>query len=345
MVPATPHESTVSAEGRRSPTLADVADAAGVSLSTASLAFSGNKPVATPTRERVLAAAAGLGYAGPNPVARSLRQGRTGVVGVVVGQRLIDAFRDPVEIALLDGISEVLGAAGQSLLLLADARAGADLVEPARSLALDGVVFANCGLESEPSYDEFRARGVPMVAVEGPYLDGVTVVDIRHRDGTVALARHLRELGHERVACVSLPMRYRCARERLLGLHDVYPDAPHLEADNDLDLGRAAARELLDVAHPPTAIVAQSDLLAAGVVQEARARGLAVPGDLSVAGFDGVPTPWLDARLTTVVQPMQQKGRLAAEAALARIVGERADDVLLDVELRVGDTTGPAPRT
>ena len=98
----------------RAPTLADVAAAAGVSLSTASLAFSGNKPVSPATRDRVVAAAAALGWSGPNPLARNLRQGRSGVVGIAVGQ-LSTAFRDPAALAMLDGISEVLGAAGASL--------------------------------------------------------------------------------------------------------------------------------------------------------------------------------------------------------------------------------------
>src|SRR5690606_15621767 len=85
--------------GRLRVTLAHVAARAGVSRSTASLAFSGAGPVAEATRQRVLAAAAALGYAGPDPLARSLRQGRSGVVGVAIGDRLLDAFRDPVAVA------------------------------------------------------------------------------------------------------------------------------------------------------------------------------------------------------------------------------------------------------
>ena len=86
----------------------------------------------------------------------------------------------------------------------------------------------------------------------------------------------------------------------------------------------------------------QSDVQAAGVVLEARRRGLRVPEDLSVAGFDGVATPWLDLELTTVVQPLADKGRATAEAVLARIAGAGVTDVLLPVALRVGDSTGPA---
>ena len=92
-------------------------------------------------------------------------------------------------------------------------------------------------------------------------------------------------------------------------------------------------------------MVCQSDVQAAGVVLEARRRGMAVPGDLSVAGFDGVATPWLDLELTTVVQPLAEKGRATARAVLSRIAGEVVDDVLLPVRMRVGGSTGPVPAT
>ena len=100
------------------PTLAAVARLAGVSASTASLAFSGGGPVSVETKRRVLDAAEQLGYAGPDPRARSLRRGRSGIVGTVIEDSLSGAFRDPVNIAMLDGLSDVVGAAGASLLLL-----------------------------------------------------------------------------------------------------------------------------------------------------------------------------------------------------------------------------------
>ena len=100
-------------------TLSTVAARAGVSSSTASLAFAGSSRVAPATVERVLRAADELGYAGPNPVAASLRTGRSGVVGAVVGERLLYAFRDPVAVQLLDGLTEELGKLDVGLLLLA----------------------------------------------------------------------------------------------------------------------------------------------------------------------------------------------------------------------------------
>jgi DNA-binding LacI/PurR family transcriptional regulator len=318
----------------RTPTLVDVAAAAGVSLSTASLAFSGNKPVSEATRARVLAAATSLGYAGPNPLARNLRQGRSGVVGIAVGQ-LSAAFRDPAALPMLDAVSEVLGAAGMGLLLMGD--------DQRSGLPLDAAIYDNCGRETWAAYDDLVARAVPLVVVEGPAWPGATLVDIDHRAGAAAVARHLHDLGHRRVATLTLEFSHP-QREREAGLREVFPEAHVIGAcASDLAAAQAAASAYLASQPDVTAIVCQSDVQAAGVVLEARRRGLAVPGDLSVAGFDGVATPWLDLELTTVVQPLAEKGRATAEAALRRIAGEDVADQRLPVEMRVGGSTGPAP--
>ncbi len=170
------------------PTLAAVAARAGVSRSTASLAFSGAGPVAAETRERIFAAAAELGYAGPDPLAQSLRRGRSGVVGVIIGDRVLNAFRDPVQIALMDGLTEVLSPLGSSLLLLAGERAlaGPSLQQVAR-VPLDAAVFETCGEEDDPLVEQLRRRGVPMVGVEGPTREpDITLIEIDDRVGTAA---------------------------------------------------------------------------------------------------------------------------------------------------------------
>ena len=345
------------------PTLAAVAAHAGVSPSTASLAFADSPRVAAATRERVLAAAAELGYAGPDPLAASLRRGRSGVVGTFIGERLLYAFRDPVALQLLDGISEVLGSHDVGLLLLAGDSGRPSTTQIAR-IPLDAAIFATCGLEDDPALDLLRARGVPVVGVEGPEAEGVVLVDIDDRGSTRDLARHLQQLGHRRVQVVAMPLRldgsrgpvgpqrraqahYRDVRHRIEGVEDVFGPVPVFEtASNAVDEGAAAGRVLLDVApqRRPTAVVAQSDVLAAGVLQAADELGLRVPDELSVVGFDGADLPGLaPARLTTVVQPSAEKGRAAAQAAMELVAGGAPGNLVLPVAVRVGTTSGPVP--
>ncbi|HEY1969833.1 MAG TPA: LacI family DNA-binding transcriptional regulator [Pseudonocardia sp.] len=343
------------------PTLALVAARAGVSPSTASLAFSGSARVAPATRLRVLAAAEELGYSGPDPLAASLRRGRSGVVGAIITERLLYAFRDPVSVQLLDGMAEVLGPHGVGLLLLAG-DSGRPGQEQLARIPLDAAVFASCGLEDDPALELLRRRGVPLVAVEGPRIPGVPLIDVDNRAGAAELARHLHGLGHRRVAVVTLPLRldgshglidparravvsYRVVRQRLAGVAEVFGDVPAYEtASNSVDHGERAGRALLDAPDRPTAVLAQSDILAAGVLRAAAALGLRVPEDVSVAGFDGADLHWLrPALLSTVVQPTEEKGRAAARAVVELLGGSNPDDVLLPVSVRLGSTTGPPP--
>lgn len=341
-------------------TLARVAARAGVSPSTASLAFSGAGPVAAATRERVLAAARELGYSGPDPLAQSLRRGRSGIVGAVVGDRLLHAFRDPVAVALLDGLAEELTPSGSGLLLMSGAahRIGPTPEQVAR-LPVDVVVFATCGDDDDPLLDHFVERGVPVVVVDGPERDGTALLTVDDRAGTVESARHLAELGHTRVATVTLPLssegrrgwvdddrrqavRFAVCRERLAGVTDVFGPVPTVEtAANLIEEGEIAARMLL-AGRDVTAVMVQSDLLAVGVVRAAEELGLHVPEDLSVVGFDGIETPWLgERRLTTIAQPTTEKGRIAGRMVTDYLAGRRPESRRLPVQLIIADTTAP----
>jgi DNA-binding LacI/PurR family transcriptional regulator len=350
---------------RPRPTLSSVAARAGVSPSTASLAFAGSPRVAPETRERVLAAANELGYAGPDPLAASLRRGRSGVVGAFVGERLLYAFRDPVAVQLLDGITEVLGPHGVGLLLLAGESGRPGLDQLAR-IPLDAAIFATCGLEDDPAFELLRRRGVPLIAVEGPEADDVPLIDIDDRRGIAELAGYLHGLGHRRVVTVTMPLRldgtrgpvdaarrallhYRDVRRRLEGVADVLGPVPAYEtASNAVNEGELAGRAVLDVPadRRPTAVIAQSDILASGVLRAAAELGLRVPEDVSVAGFDGADLPWLrPVVLSTVVQPTDEKGRAAASAVVELLNGQRPANRTLPVTLRIGTTTGPPPDT
>lgn len=341
------------------PTLADVAAAAGVSVSTASLAFSGAGPVAAATRERVLATAAELGYSGPNPMARSLRRGRSGVIAVVVGNELRRAFSDPVLTQTLDGVAQELGTRGLGLLLVPSDQF-TDVPTLIREGAMDAAIIAGLAEWSDPLLEALRARGVPLVRLDSGPQDAAGI-GIEDRAGMAQIGRHVTSLGHTRIGLLTLPLGHR-RRTRLIdpvdpgpiaftptanrwaGLRDagIVATAAAEASSSVVEEGMSAARLLLARPERPTALIAFSDLLAAGAVIAARELGLRVPQDLSVAGFDGLDLPWLAPdELTSATQPLIEKGRFTARAAAALARGEATAYASLPVGLRIGTTTGP----
>lgn len=346
--------STASATVR--PTLAAVARLAGVSNSTASLAFSGTGPVSDATRDRVLAAAKQLNYAGPDPRARSLRRGRSGIVGVVLEERVGDAFRDPIKIALLDGITEEIGAIDAGLLLLTDADDAAQRIEDA---PMDAVVLIGCSPRLDESVATLRQRGIPLIAIEGDPAAGVATIGQDNREATRIAAQHLYDLGHRDVAVVALPLTRDRARgrftaetrlsassttavDRLAGAQDVFPGvAGWVTRGSFVEEGRLAGAALLaERQGRPTAIIAQSDLLAAGVIRAAEELGLEVPWDVSVVGFDGARVDGLwPYDLTTLVQPAVEKGRAAGRAVVDMLEGREIRPESFTSEFHQGNTT------
>lgn len=346
--------------GEARATLADVAARAGVSPSTASIAFSGQGPVSDGTKARVLAAAVELGYTGPDPFARSLRTGRSGIVGALIPRRIGTSFRDPVIIQTLDGLAEELGGSGSGLLLLSERERETDRLS-LEAAPIDALVLLGCGTASVPALDVLRRRGVPVVTIEGDEGAGVANIDVDNRRGTRLLAEHLHALGHRDVSIVTLsltsddrlaPLSDRdiaaatttIAVRRIAGARDVFPDAGGVSASGStIADGRAAGRLLLDVepSARPTAIIAQSDLLAAGVVFAAQDLGLRVPDDLSVVGFDGIRVDELPMALTTVEQSAQGKGAAAGRAVVELLDGGHPESLCFPVVFQAGATTAP----
>jgi DNA-binding LacI/PurR family transcriptional regulator len=341
---------------REKPNLAAVAALAGVSPSTASLAFSGAGPVAESTRARVFAAAEQLNYGGPDPRAQSLRRGRSGIIGVVMEERVRDAFRDPMNIAMLDGLADDIGATGAGLLLLTET--GDDRLGIA-SAPMDAVVLIGCSTRLDDSVALLRQRGMPIVAVEAPHMDGVVPIDLENREAAAFAAQHLRDLGHVSIAVVTLPLEQSHSEgplaadwqatatsevgiQRLLGVGDVFEEfAGFVASTSSIDAGIQAGLALLtDAANRPTGIVAQSDLLAVGAIRAAEQLGLAVPEDLSVVGFDGAR---IDSGydLTTMVQPAVEKGRAAGRAVNDMLAGNDPKPVTFTTDFHAGNTTAP----
>jgi DNA-binding LacI/PurR family transcriptional regulator len=305
-----------------------------------------------------------LGFTGPNPLASSLRHGRSGTIAVLVEGRLRLAFRDPFVISVLDGLAEVLDSIPSGLLLLGEPEDDPDAVLPqVAGLALDAVVFSLCGPGSPAVVEHCAARGIPMFATGAPEDPRITQIRLDERRAGAEIASHVQALGHHRVATVTLPLSpggagpatdeaLRTAtsvpaRGRLHGFRDVFgPSAVAVQTatGSSVEGGLQAGRALLDVPalERPTAIVAQSDVLAAGVILAAEELGLTVPADLSVTGFDGVDLPWLPHRLTTMDQHGYDKGRRLGLLVQQALQGERPDDVAQPADLRVGTTTARA---
>ncbi len=352
------------------PTLATIAAQLGVSRATVSNAYNRPDQLSAGLRDRVLAAAAELGYAGPDPAARSLRKGRVGAVGYLLCDRLSYAFSDPAAVAFADGLAEVLEPEGAGLLILPSAAGGGPLPEVVRNAVVDGMVIYALA-DDDPALTAARERSVPLVVVDQAGRAGEGVVRIDDRGGAAAVARHLAELGHRRVAIVSFEMRrdrragladadrmaaatWAVVRERLAGYRTALEGAgldweavPVWECPyNGRQPGHEAAAALLASEPRPTAIVALSDELALGVIDGAHELGFDVPGELSVVGFDDAPAAAAATPpLTTVHQPLRRKGLMAARRLLEVQAGRRSTrSRRLPTELVVRASTAPPSR-
>jgi DNA-binding LacI/PurR family transcriptional regulator len=338
--------------------LRDVAERAGVSVGSASQAFGRPELVSDDVRERVLAAAEELGYPGPDPAARRLRTGRAGAIGLIFSERLAYQFTDPASPPFLRGVSLAIQKAPTGLLLIPDSRQRDEATRLVREAVVDGFIVYSVP-QNDPRVEAALARRLPVVTVDQPRGAETPFVGIDDRAAARSAAEHLRGLGHERVAVLSFvttlepgsTLQLDITVERLAGYEDGLGDAwdPALVRTcrpNAPEPARAATLELLREPTPPTAILAMSDILAFGALEAAGEHGVPVPSKLSVVGFDDTPgAAHATPPLTTVAQPHQEKGRLAAEQLIDAIerggTGEPSR-TLLPTELVVrGSTATP----
>ncbi|MHA1571865.1 MAG: LacI family DNA-binding transcriptional regulator, partial [Alphaproteobacteria bacterium] len=312
-------------------TLDDIALAAGVSRTTASNAFNRPDQLSAAKRNSIMEIAAGLNYPGPNPLARKLRSGRAGAIGVVFGDSLSYAFSDSAAIAFLLGVGQACQDAGQSLLLIPT-----DAKSAAQATISDAIVdgFIVYTTPNEAAVAQVLVRNLPVVSVDRQPIPGCASVRIEDRLGARAAAAHILSLGHENIAVVvprlhpephSGPvdsgqfdqLNYVVCADRLAGYLEAVAAAGLNVEDvvieerptNSEEAGYDAAFEVLTHKPRPTAILAMSDRMAIGAMRAAEALGLKVPGDLSIVGFDDIPAAE-SARppLTTVCQPLVEKG-------------------------------------
>ena len=318
-------------------TLAQVARRAGVSVMTASYAYNRPERVSAQARARVLAAADQLGYAGPDPGARSLRRGSSRTLGVALGEHLSYAFEDPGAIAFLAGVAEVCADHGYGMTILPVAGASDD-VRRIADAAVDGFIVWTTA-DDDPVLTAVQSRKRPAVIHGGPAVDGLGLVSIDNRAAASAIGA-LAFAGAQRLAVVSQPLTrqrvssitsgvdisevsFPVTRDRLEGYGRAAHDLGVRWADvtvatcarNDASEAERLAAALLALPDAPDAIAAMSDEQAAGVLRAAGAAGRRIPDDLAVTGWDDAPAA-AELGLTTVAQSLREQGAACALAAL-----------------------------
>jgi LacI family transcriptional regulator len=338
----------------RPPTLRDVADSAGVHPATASRALNPEtrRLVNTETAERVIRAAAALGYR-PNPIARSLKTSRSTSVGLVIPD-----LTNPLFPPIVRGIEDVLGPAGYNAWIVnTDNDPDRELaqIESLRFRQVEGLIVATARLE-HPFLDGLAAAGLPLVLVNRRMSRGdIPSVTADDAAGVALAMAHLVELGHRRIAHLAGPQHTSTGRTRAnafrqaLADHDL-PDEPALrvECASWTELaGAAGLRELLDAGVDCTAILAGNDLIALGCYDALAERGARCPDDISIVGFNDMPyADKLNPPLTTVRIPHYAIGAEGAQLLLDRLRDphRHTRSVVLPLTLVVRGSTAPARR-
>ena len=345
----------------RRPTIADVALRAGVSKGAVSFALNGREGVSEQTRARILAAAVELGWQ-PSVRARSLSVSRAFTVGLIVARPAELLGADPFYPAFIAGVETVLSAAGQSLLLQVVPSVEAEQ-DGYRRIAVEGRVdgvFLTDLRTNDPRIALLQHLGLAAVTLNRPDVESpFPAVCMDDRPGVRCAVESLVELGHRRIAYVSGPVDFLHSLRRLdtwtAAMCEAGLDASlQVESDFTAAGGAVATAGLLDGEEPPTAIVYANDVMAIAGLGVANTRGLQVPRDLSVVGFDGTEiASHVHPPLTTVVTDPSGWGRTAAQTLLRATAATDAplDDVELPPAHLVvrGSTAAPAseepPRT
>ena len=330
-------------------TIRQIAELAGVSIATVSRVVNGRGDVSHETRELVGRVIREHGYTA-NRSARGLQSGRTGLVGCLVPLVYPAYFS-----GILSGAAEALYEHDMRLVL------GPTRREHEREVSLldrlmhgttDGALIV-LPEESSEELERALADGYPLVVVDPllPLDERIPSVSAAHMSGADQAMRHLLQLGHRRIAAITGPPGWVATEDRRRGYHaalaaaGILPD-PELEVEADFEIaqGGKAAGALLDLGDPPTAIFAFNDNIAIGVLQAARERGLRVPEDVSVVGFDDVEHATIvSPALTTVRQPLAEMGRTAVSLLMRLLEHQRFETLHFELATRlvVRDSTAP----
>jgi LacI family transcriptional regulator len=330
----------------------DVADKAGVSRSTVSYVLNDQKelkvPISEETRQRVLDAMAELGYE-PDARAQSLRRGHSKIVGVIIPTVL-----NPFFWQILFGISSELQSAGYSLYVSLDAMHPDQEDNALRKLvqqSVDGyILLASLKRLSSKLTEYMRKSGLPTVEITATETEFDHVVH-SYASGTYALMSHLLELGHQRIGFIYGVTQEVQGSDRLIAYRQALDEAEligdgsyEVHCGDTLEDAYQAAYTLLSRQDRPTAVLVVNDMLAMAVMRAAGDLGLAIPGDVSIAGFDDIPfSSYTLPRLTTVSGKAEQSGRDAVQLLLRRLAEPDLPPQVAasDVQLIVRESTGP----
>jgi LacI family transcriptional regulator len=328
----------------------DVAKLAGVSRSTVSRVLNNDAEVSSETRERVISIVRELNYQ-PSAAARGLAAGRTRVLGLVIPMAVSAFFADPFFPLLIQGVSSTANAQDHSVMLwIAEPEFERRTVRQVLNNGLiDGVLMASQGVD-DPVVDALVNGGLPVVLIgRHPSLDDVTYVDVDNEKGAHAAVSHLLQLGRQKIATITGPKNMIAGLDRFNGFSAALRARglacdPNLVVEGDFTErgGYAAIQRILDKDFD--ALFAASDAMAIGALRALRETGRRVPQDVSVVGFDDIPSAsHTEPPLTTVRQPVQRMGGVAAETLIDLI--EHPDSptrrVVLPTELILRSSTTP----
>ena len=333
-------------------TIRDIARFAGVSVATVSRVINDRPDVSDETRAAVARVVRDHNFS-TNRSARALSVGRTGLVGLTIPFVLGDYFT-----SILSGATEALHEVDMRAVLcptlhLHDREV--TLMERLIRGTTDGAILV-LPSESHAELHELQLQGFPFVIVDSrqPLADDLPAVYAAHLAGARAATDHLIALGHRRIALITGSAGWLATEERINGYHAALatagvPSAPELVVPGNFEIegGRAAAHALLALPEPPTAIFASNDNMAVGAIHAARERGLSVPEDLSVVGFDDADISRIvSPALTTVRQPLEEMGRMAVSLLTRLLDKQRVETLRVELATRLvlRDSTAP-PRT
>ncbi|MEO1065479.1 MAG: LacI family DNA-binding transcriptional regulator [Actinomycetota bacterium] len=317
-----------------------MAERSGVSRATASRALNGDARVSDDTRARVLAAAAAIGYR-PNRAARSLANGRSSILGLVMPSGQLVA--DPYGAEMINSVAIAASSHDQQLMLWLTHEGPDDSVDAIfRNGLVDGVIVSAPALGDDWIEDVIDGPLPTVLIGRHPHRSDINVVDVDNAGGARLAVTHLIERGHRRIATICGPMERTDGRSRYESYAETLRDHG-IEVDERLiaqgdytpDSGLAAMVRLLR--HEPTAVFAANDQMALGAYEAIEVAGLRVPDDIAVVGFDGFSSRTADPPLTTVRQDLSELGGRAVELLLQTITtpDEPPTEVIVPVELVV----------